>query len=790
MKYVSKMIVRILAGASAVAILTTAPVTFAQSVLEEVIVTATKRETTVQDIPLSIEVVTGDVLENRGITNLEELATIVPNLEVGDGLLTTGVAIRGVGSQPERSIEQSVGMFIDGLYMPRSRSYRAPFLDVERVEVLRGPQAVIFGLNATAGAVSVVSKKHRPGDAFEAGLMVDSEVEYGGSSMTGIIGGSPTDTLGLRLVVRHTNRDGYFINDFDGSEHHDKEEIIVRGTAVWEPTSEFSITVKGEYGSFETDGSVGEQYGPIGINQLVAFGFPAAYVTDDLQLNHSHNADNSLIPLMVNNTGAGGSPVTGNLSGPGVAQEYINLSIKADWEVMNHTLTGLFGHVESDWDLYTDLDLTAIPILDSGIYEPFEQDSVEIRLTSPGDQTLDYILGFYYHNNDVFNAQPNIYEPTFGTAFGAYGFEYSYPGTLQSTDEELWSIFGTATYNINDQFRITGGVRYVDTQKKHVREGVCAPVNGGIADFSPAADLTAFEAVVGVGSFFCPNFRGFRDTMNFDDWLPEVSAQYDFNDDIMFFIKYGQSAKSGGFAFGTVLNANADGSPQIQYEDEQAETIEAGFKANLLDGAANLNFTFYHTEFDNLQVNSFDPVTAAASIQNAAKSTSLGIEIDGVWQVNEWLQLFGSFASLDNEFEQFSNAPCPISDQLAGVPAPCDATGSPLPFAPDYSGNVGFDASYPISGNLNFVAGMQVGFKGDYIVDAGLERSIDQDSYATVGANVGIEANDGRWSISVIGRNLTDEAILNNGTPFFTTLGFIKPPRMIFIQGRYRFGGE
>ena len=758
--------------------------------LEEIIVTATKRETTVQDIPISIQVVSGDALDSRGITNLEELAVTIPNLEIGNGLTTDSIGIRGIASQSERSIEQSVGMFIDGVYMPRSRQYRSPFMDVERVEVLRGPQAVIFGLNATAGAISIVSKTTQPGDPFVFELNGDYEVEHGGPAVQGIIGGSPSDALGVRLVVKHTNRDGYFTNDFNGEENRDHEETIVRGTAVWEPTDNVAVTVKAERGQYESDGSVSEQYGPVGINQLVALGFPAAFVTDDLTLNYHQNMDESLIPIMFSQAPPGGEPVTGDLNRSGTALEYFNVSINADLEVGNHIFTVLAANSEMDFDLATDLDGTFLPILDAGIHETFEQQSIEARLASDTDQPLEYLVGFYYHNSELFNAQPNILEPTFTTAFGAYGFEHNWTSTLQSTEEELWSVFATATYNVSDQIRITGGVRYVDTEKDHEREGVCAPINGGVADFSPAADLTAFEALVGAGSFFCPNFRGYTNTLNFDDVLPEVSAQYDVTEDIMLFAKYGQSAKSGGFAFSTVINTSPDGSPQIRYDDEQAETFEAGFKANLLDGAANLNFTFYHTEFEDLQVNTFDPVTAASSIQNAAKATSYGIEVDGAWQVNEWLRLSGAFAWLDNEFDSFPDAPCPISEQLKGTPPPCDASGSALPFAPDFSGSVGFDAEYPMSGSINLVAGLHVSFKDDYIVDPGLERSIDQDSYASVGANVGIEAADGRWGIGVTGRNLTNEKILGSGTPFFTTLGFLKQPRMIFVQARYRFGGE
>ena len=138
--------------------------------LEEIVVTATKRETTPKEIPMAIQAVTGETMSAKGIDNLDQLASFIPNFQVGDGLLSTVVSMRGMSSQPERGFDQSVGMFIDGIYKPRSRQYRAPFLDVNRAEVLRGPQAVLFGLNSTAGAVSIVSNSNQPGDDFEASI--------------------------------------------------------------------------------------------------------------------------------------------------------------------------------------------------------------------------------------------------------------------------------------------------------------------------------------------------------------------------------------------------------------------------------------------------------------------------------------------------------------------------------------------------------------------------------------------------------------------------------------------
>ena len=200
--------------------------------LEEVVVTATKRAETTQDIPMSVQAISGEALESFAISDLGDLATTIPNFSIGDGVTTNLITMRGMGSGEDRSFEQSVSMFVDGIYMPRSRQTRTPFFDADRVEVLRGPQAVLFGLNSTAGAISIHSAVNRPGDALEGRISGEYETEYSGTRITGVIGGSPTESLGLRLAVQANDTgDGYIKNDFLGDQG-DAESTVARLSAA------------------------------------------------------------------------------------------------------------------------------------------------------------------------------------------------------------------------------------------------------------------------------------------------------------------------------------------------------------------------------------------------------------------------------------------------------------------------------------------------------------------------------------------------------------------------------
>jgi iron complex outermembrane receptor protein len=270
--------------------------------------------------------------------------------------------------------------------------------------------------------------------------------------------------------------------------------------------------------------------------------------------------------------------------------------------------------------------------------------------------------------------------------------------------------------------------------------------------------------------------------------MPEVAIQWDKSDNTMLYAKVSDSAKAGGFASST--NALPE---NLEYGDESALGFEAGLKSRLAGGTAEFNLAVFHTEFKDLQVNSFlvetidNIVRTTPVITNAAKATSQGIEANARWAATDWLTLGGAVAFLDAEYDKFDRAPCnPSNATENGI---CDLSGQTLLFAPDVSGNVFADIVAPISNRMNFVAGVSLSYSDSYFTEGSLDPVGLQDSFTRIDARAGIAAPDERWSVTVIGKNLGDEAIAGYTQPFGTYyLGYLEPPRLIYLQAMVRFG--
>jgi outer membrane receptor protein involved in Fe transport len=735
--------------------------------LEEVVVTATKRAESVMDIPMSVQAVSGERLEAMAITELGDLATTIPNFSIGDGVTTNLITMRGMGSGEDRSFEQSVSMFVDGIYMPRSRQTRTPFFDADRVEILRGPQAVLFGLNSTAGAISIHSRVNNPGDAFEARITGEYEAENDGAKGTLIIGGSPLETLGLRLAVESgESGDGFIDNDFLGDQG-DTETTVARVSAVWEPTDTLAITAKYNYADHEVNGQTAEA-----TNR-----FAEILDNGDGQLDWKNSGIGELLPLL--------SPISQHdLSSPGSEQEVGNFSLNVDYALGEHTLTGLFGYSDYDYSLSTDLDGVSfaglgVPglSLDAMSYEEYEQTSAEIRLTSPGGATIDYVMGIYYQDSDLTSDQPNIIKLPADLGFPADFYERG--NNVFEQDQELWSGFVSLTWNMTDSFRLIGGGRYSDDDKDWERSSICQ------YSFDAGANWT--DGNLGGGACAVASDQG--GNVSSDNFMPEIVAQYDWGDDTMVFAKYSESAKSGGAGTGTSI---PDG--EIVYDDEKAKGFEAGIKTTLLDGMAEFNAVAFYTEFDDLQVktSTVSGTSIITKIGNAGEATTQGIELDGRWAATDWLTVGGALAYLDAEYDDYKGAACNTSGSLPAMPngAGCDASGEDLPFAPEWTGSVFADVNAPITSGLNLVGNLTVSYSDEYLTDGTLEPTLTQDSYTKYDASIGIEASSGQWNLSVIGKNLSDEEINMSSQSLGAgyDIAYLMPPRLVVLQATWRFG--
>ncbi|MEP1473016.1 MAG: TonB-dependent receptor [Halieaceae bacterium] len=799
----------------ATAVTLTLPSFAAAQQLEEVLVTATKRVESTQDIPMSVQAITGETLNNMGIDNLSDMASTVPNFTVGDSLTVSSITMRGIGSGEDRGFETPVATFKDGIYMPRNRQTRSPFFDVDRVEVLRGPQAVLFGLNSTAGAISIHGATNNPGDEFELTLTGEYEAEYSGYMIRGVAGGSLGDSLGWRLALETKDSgDGWLDNPIAG-DSGESEHDIARLSLVWEPTDNLVAKFRWEHNDASQEGQTTELVnGELNLPGDFDAGAPGGFDARVAQWNAI--AGGAGLPLY--DTGGENNkfdykgfhaqdlfmrelydPIQGGgnyRDKLGADQEIDNISLSLDWALGEYTLTGLFGYSDYEYDAAVNIGGTAESIYFGTNYEEYDQTSAELRIASPIGNTIEWIAGVYYHDATLYTDQPNTIDvgKFFGIFLGlpeavvldAFGLPpvYELLGADFEQDTELLSPFVSMTWNISDAVRVTGGVRYSDEEKDYDRRG--STPNSSVylknpdGSIGPALGFSVINATgAAVGST--------SGTVSSDNTMPELMVEWDITDDIMLFARYAESAKAGGVA--TSGSVSADG---LIYDDETAESFEIGMKGLFLDGSAELNVVAFSTTYEDLQVKTSQVSTGGivTNIGNAGEATSEGIEIDGRMAVTDWLLFGGNVAWLDAEYDKYDNADCNRSQstKVSASGVGCDLKGESLPFAADYSGSVYADLTFPMGASMNFIANLTVAFSDGYTTQGSLEPTLEQDSWTRLSGRVGVAASDDKWSLTVIGQNLTEEEVWVGGQPLFgNDLVYPTMPRTVSLQGVYRF---
>jgi outer membrane receptor protein involved in Fe transport len=325
-------------------------------------------------------------MAEAGIDRIENLAPYVPNLSMAENGIGTAIYIRGIGSGINAGFEQSASMYVDGVYYGRPQLSRAPFLDLERVEVVRGPQPILFGKNSIAGAISMITAK--PTDEFEASMSMLYEPDAEELEGTAVVSGPLTDSLSGRLAVRYRETDGYLDNIYLDDGEANREESTFRGTLQWDATADLRVTLKGEVGSFDVKGrnmevisdnpSVNPAFGGMNYSeiQVNVFGQPEAGLNVKQDQKRTSNGDFS-------------------------DNDTENVTMTIDYAMGDYTLTSVTGYVHYEFDEHCDCDFSSASVLSVPLDEEYDQFSQELRLTSPGGETLDYIAGLFYQTSEL-----------------------------------------------------------------------------------------------------------------------------------------------------------------------------------------------------------------------------------------------------------------------------------------------------------------------------------------------------------------------------------------------------
>ncbi|MCH8616429.1 TonB-dependent receptor [Sphingomonas sp. SM33] len=741
-----------------------APAPAANDDTGEIVVTAQKRAENVQDVPISIAAYSGSTLERNNVVNVEGLAKITPNLSVAKGAQTSYVrlAIRGIGAASNTTVEPSVAVFLDGAYVPRVGAVVSSMLDMESVEVLRGPQGTLFGRNASVGAVSFHTAQPKFGDLSGE---LTGEIGNGNRYRAyGYLNVPVGDHSAFRFAGSQQWFKGYWHNELDGKQVGGTDDTILRGSFRTE-VGPFDWVFRADYAKVTGDAATNIDFDRSSVSDAQWNFFSAFLGAPDTNLN-----DDKMNQYLTAN----------------VKDKQWGLNSTLSFDVGGGSTVRLIDNYR-DWkntQLDGDVIFTPSQILSRTAPYDSKSQNHELQFISPTGQwldgRLDLVAGLYYfhekyeqgerlHMNSQFCKiipPTPLPSPPFppGTTQKSFcnGMLAANGGTIenatvqdvhQTTDS--YAAYAQANFHFTDQFFATAGGRFSKDKKDGSYNQQTNPL---------LATVRALEVL---------------DLPDIDDsrFTYRLGLNYEPTQDLLFFGTYSTGYKSAGYNSGagspsltTVGNPPVLVTPQRRvFDRETTENWELGAKTSWLDRKLTLNLTFYRMNIKGFQDRAFDGTSF--TVRNAGNLRHQGFEFDGVAKPVRNLSLFASVAYLDSEFTDYPNAPglpgC--APTALGVPAACvaaglgpiqDLKGKPATFAPKWSGRLGFDWygdfgssgwGWDLTSNLTFVSKQYGGLQND----ANPQTIID--GYALLGARATLNGPGNRWSVALFGNNLLDK---------------------------------
>ena len=684
-----------------------------------IIVTARRREESLQEVPIAISAFDDEALSNLQADTLSGIQYATPNLYLDQGDAGNAVIyIRGVGQNDSLAFaDPGVGVYVDDVFIARSQAAFLELFDVERIEVLRGPQGTLYGRNTIGGAIKFVST--RPTN-YLSGYMEAGAGNFGFVTAKGRISGPIAgDVLKGKLAAAYTKRNGYARNSVTGQDDGDVETFAGRATLLFQPTDTLEFLLSGDVRIDRPDTS----RSPVRETPITGF---------DGTGNITYPASDDPYRVDVNANGLN------DQTGYGFA---LTSRFDASDRI---TLESITAFRSFEFDLNLDTDGSPLPILDILLLQEQEQFSQELRLTYDDRDRFSLTAGLYYFHDDdtTFSGVDNGAATLFGFPVTAFGFPTSsLAETRQKTDS--YAIFADLTYALTPRLTLSAGARYTWENRTSARlfENFFDPTVSVIEN-TP-------DFLTGVGVAGTP----ISGEASFEAFTPRASISYDVTPEAMIYLSASRGFKSGGFDG----RANTDFGFR-PFRPEYVWSYEAGAKTSWLDGRLMVNAALFYNDYTDVQVTSFgsDPVTGVfvSLFTNAASSRAYGAELELSARPTDELTLTGSLGLLDAKYREF--------DILVGG-AVTDVSDRRPVNAPDFNASLGATWQRPISGNLALTIHIDGSYRSEVATEITDSPVLRQPGYERINGFVAIGDLDERWELRAGVENLTDNAVRVQG---------------------------
>lgn len=731
----------------------------ASALLEEVVVTARKREEGAQDVPLSVSAYSEDQLDALKVRNLTDLAVGMPSVvldEIGTSRGYANFSIRGIGINSSiPSIDPAVGVVIDGVYLGTNSGIVFDNFDIQSIEVLRGPQGTLFGRNVTGGAVLINTKV--PTEEFEFDARVSYEFpEDGGAStiLQGSVSGGLTDTLSAKLAVYYNDDEGALVNEFDDRDHGAYEQTIIRPVIAWRPTDTLEIIARYEYQDIENDG-------PSAQSHINGSGNPGS----------PYNADRDSFDF--------------NIDEPGYGKlEIDSFNLTVNWDVANGTITNIFATREQENQTLADIDAQPIWIFHSDTDSSYEQWSNELRYNGLFmDDRLNLTTGVYMFESELaYDENRRLFGVLTGAGVPALSQEGG--GYL---DVESMGVFASVDYDLSDRLTLSAGVRWTKEEKDArttnlpINNAPCYIGSPNGPSYAPATTECAAD---------------FVDSESWSFVSPKLGFMYELTDSSRVYGSVTQGYRSGGYNLrntevptgfapdGTAIYEFGPG----PFDEEEVTSWEVGYKSEWSRGQLNVSAYFTEIADQQREVNLPSAVSGILQlIQNTADTDIMGLEVDGTFALTDNLTILASLGVIDAEYTS-------VRFDLNGDGVVDGADKSlELPRAPELTYSI--SAVYDMEiGELGYLSSrISYGYRDEtFYTDNNLGFILEQEmldiylDFYTAGGN---------WTLSMYGRNLLDTVRHGGDTqlgnigplPVNGTFSPLGTPATLGFEARYSF---